>query len=119
MYCPLIRQRRYCSHCLDTFSEDKTNYHFSTNLSLQKVFLRKLSKNLPNYVFPTLSTIIYRSTIAGAVIKYQENAGLAEYYICHDVKHFKLLDFDYSTQEELIKLGYETTIKSLKENGLL
>lgn len=97
-------------------NEDTNHYYFPPILPFWKTLLAKFGFAYKNYKFPHLIDTFLKSLLAGASAKQEENSALADILIKPDLAQFGLLNVNDNDENELINIGYKTTIKQIKKS---
>lgn len=77
--------------------------------------LRKFRLKYLDYVFPPFLSTFLNALIVGASTREKINRNAADISICPDLSSFRSLKIDFLKSEELIELGYQTTLQQLKK----
>lgn len=100
---------------LNSFAPDKKKYKFPPVLTFWKSLLIKLRLKSNGYKFPTFIDTFMRGVFVGSVLRSKQNAVSANNYISLNLSTFSMLHSNPEEGEELVKLGYEETLKQLKK----
>lgn len=100
-------------------NEDKNNYYFPAILPFWQTFMAKMGLSNKQYHFPHLIDTFLKSLLSGSSSKQKENSKLADILINPDLSKFSLLNVDENDAKKLIKIGYKSTIKKLKQFSLV
>ena len=93
---------------------DSTKYNFPPALSLVDLVTEKIGISQESYVFPPFFATLLKSMLMGAIPRYELNLAMANYCIRPNLQNFKLLEFSDLAREQLIKIGYDSTIEIIK-----
>ncbi len=100
---------------LSTNNEDKKKYNFPTILTPLKTLLAKFCLGYKKYIFPSFVDTFLKSLQAGSTRIEDENSLITDILIAPDLSQYGMFDVSKKQQDELIKLGYKSTIKAIKK----
>lgn len=95
---------------LGTLAIDDKQYKFPAALPLQKIIYALVQHE---YLFPPFFSTVVKAMLLGAIHKYNDNIALANYYVHPEFKETSLVEFENKNIEQLIRIGYEETLKVL------
>lgn len=95
--------------------KDEKKYKFPPVLPFWSTLFTKLGLIHKNYRFPGFVDTFLRSLLVGSAVKQTENAKTADVLISPDLSSFGLLSVTLQQEKELIEMGYQATIKALKQ----
>jgi NTE family protein len=99
---------------LTHLNEDDTSYHFPPILTFWQTLFAKMGIAYRSYKFPHFVDTFLKSLLAGASAKQFENSLSANLLISPDLSKFGLLNVKKTQETELIRIGYESALKSIK-----
>jgi predicted acylesterase/phospholipase RssA len=102
---------------------NEKKYRFPPVLTFWQTLLAKLRLAHKDYHFPHFVDTFLRALLVGSAVEQNRSAKNADVLISPDLSAFGLLSVTKQQEAELIKLGYEATMKALKkwqrkDNGL-
>lgn len=98
---------------LSSSKEDMKKYNFPTILTPWNTFLSKFHIAHKEYIFPTFMDTFLKALQAGSARIEAENSLLTDILIAPDLSQYGIFNVNEKQQDELIKLGYKTTLKAL------
>lgn len=93
---------------------DTIRYNFPPIIPFRVGLLRKLRLGYLDYKFPPFLYTFLNALLVGASTREKINREAADISICPDLKTYRTLKIDSLKSEELIELGYKSTLQQLK-----
>lgn len=100
---------------LTHYNNDMNEYFFPPILTLGKVFLAKSKILYKDYKFPPFIETFLKALLAGSSAKQNENCLAADILVAPDLSQYSLLSVSPEEEDELIKLGYKSTVKAIRK----
>lgn len=94
--------------------EDDRKYEFPPILGLSDTLLPRLLTGRRKYVFPRFMDVFLRALFIGADYRARQNSLMANSLISLDLSKFRMLHSNPDEADELIRIGYEETLKQIK-----
>lgn len=96
-------------------AKDEQLYNFPPILPFWKTLLAKLRIGFRDYHFPHFVDTFLKSLLAGSSVKQAENSLDATVLISPDISKFSLLHISREQENELMQIGYDTTMAAIKK----
>lgn len=93
---------------------DIKKYNFPPTLTFKEAFFAKLRLGYRDYSFPPFLDTFIKSLLVGSSVNQHANALTADLLIKPDTAKYSMLRVSKKQRDELIRLGYETTVERLK-----
>ncbi|MES2217805.1 MAG: patatin-like phospholipase family protein [Pseudomonadota bacterium] len=94
---------------------EEKHYKFPPILTLSTVVMSKLRLAHKDYKYPHFVDMFLRSLLVGSTVKQTENAKSADVLISPDLSGYNLMKVTNKQADEMIKLGYDATVKAIKK----
>lgn len=98
---------------LNGSTTDSHIYNFPPVLTFRQAFLAKLGI-IYDYKFPPFIDTFLRSLLVGSYLKSQQNSLAANILVNVDLSRFPMLHSDKKQENNLVDLGYDTTVQQIK-----
>lgn len=100
---------------LTHYSKDTNDYNFPPVLTLRQALMTKSKISNHDYKFPPFVETFLKALLAGSSAKQYENGLAADILICPDLSKYSLLSLTDEEMNEIIDLGYKSTLIAIKK----